>query len=46
MTQLNVAAVPWVSRVPETSTAAQAIVQEHLEPLQGWQSSADQQRHW
>ena len=46
MTQLNAAGVQWVSRVPETSTAAQAIVQERLETLEGWQSSADGTRHW
>ena len=46
MTQLNVAGVQWVSRVPETSTAAQAMVQERLETLEGWQSSADGTRHW
>ncbi len=46
MTRLNVAGVHWVSRVPETSTAAQAIVQERLETLDGWQHSADGSRHW
>jgi transposase len=46
MTQLNAAGVPWVSRVPETSTTAQAIVLEQLETLEGWQSSTDGTRHW
>ena len=46
MTRLNAAQVHWVSRVPETSTAAQAIVQERLETLDGWQSSHDGTRHW
>jgi transposase len=46
MTRLNAAGVPWVSRVPETSTAAQALVQERLETLDGWHSSADGTRHW
>ena len=31
MTQLNATGVRWVSRVPETSTAAQAMVQERLD---------------
>jgi transposase len=31
MTQLNATGVRWVSRVPETSTAAQAMVEEGLE---------------
>jgi transposase len=46
MTQLNRAGVQWVSRVPETSTPAHAIVQERLPPADGWQSSADGTRHW
>jgi transposase len=46
MTQLNAAGVPWVSRVPETSTAAQTLVQERLETLDAWQHSADGTRHW
>jgi transposase len=46
MTQLNAAEVQWVSRVPETSTAAQAIVQEQLETPKAWQHSADGTRHW
>jgi transposase len=46
MTQLNVAGVRWVSRVPETSTTAQAMVQERLDTLDGWQSSPDGRRHW
>jgi transposase len=46
MTRLNDAAVRWVSRVPETSSAAQGIVQERIETLEGWQSSADGTRHW
>jgi transposase len=50
MTQLNQAGVQWVSRVPETSTAAQEIVQQRLEPQaaadDGWHSSADGARHW
>jgi transposase len=48
LAQLNAAQVQWVSRVPETSTAAQAIVQEHVETPQAWpwQHSADGTRHW
>jgi hypothetical protein len=46
MTRLTAAGVQWVSRVPETSTAAQAIVQERLETLEGWQNSPDGTRHW
>src|SRR5258707_2795057 len=34
MTQLITAGVQWVSRVPETSTAAQALLQERLATLQ------------
>jgi transposase len=49
MAQLHAAGVRWVSRVPETSTAAQAMVQERLETTadrDSWQSSADGTRHW
>jgi transposase len=49
MTRLNAAGVHWVSRVPETSTTAQGLVQERLEPRDStatWQSSADGTRHW
>jgi transposase len=46
MTRLNAAGVRWVSRVPETSTAAQLLVQEHLDTLDAWQSSAAGTRHW
>jgi len=46
MTQLNATGVPWVSRVPETSTAAQSLVQERLATLDTWQHSADGTRHW
>ncbi len=53
MTQLNAAGVRWVSRVPETSTAAQAMVRERLEASletsedrAGWRCSADETRHW
>jgi transposase len=53
MSQLNATGVRWVSRVPETSTAAQAMVQERLEPAlettedpEGWRRSADGTRHW
>lgn len=46
MMQLNAAGVRWVSRVPETSTAAQHLVQERLDTLDDWQSSADGTRHW
>jgi len=54
MSQLNQAGVQWVSRVPETSTAAQGIVQERLQlqsteqmsAADGWYSSADGTRHW
>jgi transposase len=46
MTQLNTAGVRWVSRVPETSTAAQAIVQERLATPDTWQHSADGTQRW
>ena len=52
MTRLNQAGVRWVSRVPEVSTAAQAIVQERLEPsgpqerCDGWQTTAEGTRSW
>jgi transposase len=46
MIQLNQAGVRWVSRVPETSTAAQAIVHEHVATPVAWQHSADGTRHW
>jgi transposase len=46
MTQLHAAGVRWVSRVPKTSTAAQAIVQERLDRTDTWQSSSDGTRHW
>ncbi len=49
VSQLTAAGVRWVSRVPETSTAAQAMVQERLETTEeqdGWQRSADGTRHW
>src|SRR5260221_11441860 len=42
MRALNAAAVAWVSRVPETSSRAQAIVRE--EPA-AWQRNDDDQRH-
>src|SRR5260221_5834512 len=45
MTRLNATGVHWVSRVPETSTAAQTIVQERLATLDGWHSSHDRTRH-
>jgi transposase len=48
MSQLNTTGVRWVSRVPETSIAAQAIVQEQLETTEDpgcWQSSPDGTRH-
>jgi len=41
---------PWVSRVPETATAAQAIVQERLDSLAeapaAWRSNAEGTQHW
>jgi transposase len=46
MTQLTTAGVRWVSRVPETATAAQAIVQERLNTPDAWQHSTDGTRHW
>jgi transposase len=46
MTQLNAAGVQWVSRVPETSTAAQAIVQERLATPEAWQHSPEGTWHW
>jgi transposase len=46
MTQLHAAQVQWVSRVPETSTAAQAMIQDALETPETWQHSADGTRHW
>jgi hypothetical protein len=37
MTQLNQAGVQWVSRVPETSTAAHTMAQERLQSAdEGW----------
>jgi hypothetical protein len=44
--QLNAAGVRWVSRVPETSIAAQAIVQERLNTPDAWQHSVDGTQHW
>jgi transposase len=44
--QLNAAGVRWVSRVPETSTAAQGMVQERLASLEDWRHSPDGTRHW
>ncbi|HEY1388286.1 MAG TPA: IS1634 family transposase [Ktedonobacterales bacterium] len=49
MKELSAAEVRWISRVPETSTAAQAMVQERLETsemVDSWQRSADGTRHW
>src|SRR5258708_33450798 len=46
MMQLNAAGVRWVSRVPETSTAAQGIVQERLASLEDGRHSPDGTRHW
>lgn len=46
MTHLNTAGVQWVSRVPETSTAAQTIAQERLATPASWEHSADGTRHW
>jgi transposase len=43
MRALNEADIAWVSRVPETSTVAQAIVRE--QPA-AWQHSEDDQLHW
>lgn len=43
MTTLNQAGVRWVSRVPETSSEAQALV---AETTADWQHSADGTRHW
>jgi transposase len=44
MRALNAAAVAWVSRVPETSSLAQAVVRE--EPPSGWLHSDDGQLSW
>ncbi len=44
MRALNVAGVCWISRVPETSSQAQALVRE--EPPDGWQQSGDGQLSW
>jgi transposase len=49
MKELNAADVRWISRVPETSIAAQAMVQERLatsEMVDSWQRSPDGTRHW
>src|SRR5258708_34818017 len=46
LTPLNATGVPWVSRVPATSTAAQSRVQERLATLDTWHHSADGTRHW
>jgi transposase len=43
MTTLNQTGVRWVSRVPETSTAAQALV---AEPSAAWEQSADGTCQW
>ena len=43
MPTLNTAGVPWASRVPETTTAAQAMVDE--EPS-AWQTTAEGTRQW
>ena len=43
MTTLNTAGVPWASRVPETTTAAQAMVREA--PV-AWQINAEGKRQW
>jgi transposase len=43
MATLNQAWVRWVSRVPETSSAAQALV---AETPGAWQHNADGTRHW
>jgi transposase len=43
VTTLNQAGVRWVSRVPETSCAAQALV---AAPSAAWQQNADGTRHW
>jgi hypothetical protein len=43
MTTLNAAGIPWASRVPEITTAAQAMVRE--EPP-AWQTSAEGTRQW
>jgi transposase len=44
MRALQEAGVQWVSRVPETSSLAQAMVRE--EPPDGWQQSEDGQLCW
>jgi transposase len=43
MRQLNEAGVKWVSRVPETSTEAKAVLQEGSEP---WQTAEDGSTQW
>lgn len=44
MRALNAVGVQWVSRVPETSSLAQALVRE--DPPAGWQQSADGKLSW
>jgi transposase len=44
MRALNAAGVSWVSRVPETSSQAQALVRQ--EPPAGWQQSEDGELSW
>jgi transposase len=44
MRALNVAGVTWISRVPETSSQAQALVRE--EPPAGWRQSEDGELSW
>jgi transposase len=49
MTPLNQAGVQWVSRVPQTATAAQSTVAERLEAAQdpdAWAHNADGTRPW
>ncbi len=45
MRRFNEAQIPWISRVPETSTQAKAVVETAAESTQ-WHDCEDGQTHW
>jgi transposase len=45
MRRFNEAKIPWISRVPETSKEAKAVVETATESAE-WHDSADGQSHW
>lgn len=45
MRRFNAAKIRWISRVPETSTEAKAVVETAADKTQ-WQDSEDGQTHW